>query len=40
MESMGPFVTLKPGARLTHTETWVLRDAHGMPTAAKLKALF
>ena len=37
---MGPFTTLKPQATLKHAETWVLRDAKGVPTTKSLKALF
>lgn len=40
METMSPFATLKPQQTLTHTETWVLRDAKAAPTAADLKKLF
>ncbi|MEJ1972432.1 MAG: hypothetical protein WDM96_08235 [Lacunisphaera sp.] len=40
METMGPFVTLKPHQTLKHSETWVLRDAKAAPTAKALKALF
>jgi hypothetical protein len=40
MESMGPFVTLKPGRTLRHGETWVLRSAKSEATAKQLKALF
>lgn len=40
METMGPSVTLKPGATLTHTEEWVLRSAKSEPTAAELRKLF
>src|SRR6478609_7430113 len=40
METMGPFVTLKPRQTLKHAETWVLREAKSAPTAKALKALF
>ena len=41
LESMGPFVTLKPGATVHHTETWVLRPAGPRPpTSAALRRLF
>ncbi|HEY8994290.1 MAG TPA: hypothetical protein VIM71_06505 [Lacunisphaera sp.] len=40
METMSPFTTLKPQATLRHTETWLLRDAKGAPTAKALRAIF
>jgi hypothetical protein len=41
LESMGPFVTLKPGATVHHVETWVLRPAGARPPGATaLKKLF
>lgn len=41
METMGAFVTLKPGETLRHTETWVLRPAGARPPgASSLKRLF
>lgn len=41
LESMGPFTTLKPGATLRHTETWVLRPAGSRPpSSAALRRLF
>jgi hypothetical protein len=40
MESMGPFVTLKPQQVLRHTETWVLSEAKSAPTAKSLRKLF
>jgi hypothetical protein len=40
METMGPVATVKPGARLAHTETWVLRTAKAEPTATQLRGLF
>ena len=40
METMGPFVTLKPQQTLKHAETWVLCAAKSAPTAKALEALF
>ncbi len=41
MESLGPFLTLKPGETLRHTETWVLRPASARPpSSAALRKLF
>ena len=40
MESMGPFVTLKPQQILGHRETWVLADAKAAPTVKSLRKLF
>jgi hypothetical protein len=40
MESMGPFVTLKPRQTLRLAETWLLRDVQAVPTAKALRALF
>ncbi len=40
MEMMGPFTTLKPGAKLTHEETWALGAAGSRPpTNAQLRRL-
>lgn len=40
METMGPTATLKPGAMLTHRETWLLADAKSAPSAKALRRLF
>jgi len=40
METMGPFVTLKPGATTKQIERWVLRNAKSEPTPAELRELF
>ena len=40
MESMGPYVTLKPQQVLRHTETWVLQAAKSAPTAKSLGGMF
>ena len=41
METMGPFVTLKPKEAVLHTETWVLRPGQERaPSAASLRELF
>lgn len=39
METMSPFVTLKPQQTLKHTETWVLQEAKAAPTAKAVRGM-